>query len=436
MSATWNDPDSQYDSYVVHPEDSKEIYYTSEMRTIFGSIGGAKEISSQQIAFSKDKAINIDVGSSSPVWTKGNFDAGTGECRLTMVEPINGMPTYGEADPKPGEFGNYKHGVCYVRQVDSPIQPIMGFESQQNIKKVIPDIVKISKSLLMDWRKREIDLDGFRACFMGVSRGLLITEDGGKGITLEGGSAGQARAPYNTYVAGQTALTTPSAVLTTHNTNLYNALGNLGDDKSFQFDYESHLFNSYLLDQIGGEDQNVEYNGRECRAIALIDERNMYRMMSDEKLATIFKDATVRSDKNKALYTRDPIILDDIYYIPVRQMRFFRPNLNVATSAIVWGADMTKDPRRKSFINTSSICPTIYLRRGALLRGRRKGVWFSAENTDKSTTHKKSASYCMHYHDGWTRMDWFAKDGRSEMMNDTMLVTFHYDKGVGTAYNA
>lgn len=430
MSAKWNDPDSTYDSYVVHPEDSSDVYYKSEYATVFGMLNGNRQISEQEIAFSANSKMKIDVGNKSPVWEKGNFDVGTGECRLTLREMMTGMATYGEADVKPGKFANYKHGACYVRQVDSPAQPIVGSESQYNIKKVIKDIVKLEKEALVDWRRREIDLDAFRAIFHGASRGLLLTEDGGKGISLAGGTAGQARAPYNTYVAGQTGLTTPSATLATHNASLYTALGTLSDDDAYAFTYESHLYNSYLLDQIGGEESSVEVGGIEYRAIALIDERNMYRMMAvGGTLSNLFRDATARAEKNKALYTRQKIVLDDILYVPVRQLAWFRPT--VKNDVITWGCGLTQDPRLKSFTNTSNITSTVYLRAGALLRGRRKGI----EITTSVGPHGKGTSYCMHYHDGWTRMDWFSKDERSEMMNDTMLVTFNYDKGVGVAYN-
>jgi hypothetical protein len=69
---------------------------------------------------------------------------------------------------------------------------------------------------------------------------------------------------------------------------------------------------------------------------------------------------------------------------------------------------------------------------GALLRGRRKGVYFTVEEGK----HKKGKEYAVHYHDGWMRNEWFTKDGRSEISNDSMFVQFNYDPGVGKAYAA
>lgn len=427
MSAKWSDPGSTYDSYVVQPEVSDEIYYKSEYMTLFGGINDRREVTEQELSYSNGTKTKIDAGNNSPVWEKGSFDARTGECRFTLLEETTGMATYGEADVKPGNFDDYKHSNCYVRQVDTEAYPIPGSESEYNIKPVIRDLVKTKKDGITRWRAKEVDLDAFRACFMGASRGLLLTEDGGKGIKLYGGTAGQARSPYNTYVSGQTGLTTPSAVLATHNSNLATALATLSDDDAFAFTYGQHQIADSMIDKLGG--QPVSFGGQEYRAIAIIDERNIKRMMSvGGTLSNLFRDATVRGDKNKSLYSRQKIVLDDICYIPARQMDYFRPS--VVGADVVYGCGNTYDPRLKTFVNASNITMTMYLMAGALLRGRRKGAFF----TEGLGAHGKGRSYAFHYHDGWTRHDWFTDDGRTEMMNDSMLVMYNYDPGVGVAY--
>lgn len=422
--ASWNDPDTGVNDYVVNPELSSKIYYKSTYKTLWGQLNGTREVRTTEITHGGNTQV-IDAGNDSVIWEKDcNRNS---ECRFTMREENKGMATYGEADVKPGDFAQYMHSVCYVRQVDSPAYPIVGFESAKNIEPVVNDLVKVEQDNISLWRSKEVDLDGFRAIYMGASRPLLDTENGGKGITLAGGVAGMQRSCYNTYVAGQPGLTTPSVVAPQHEGNLAALLAGLGNDSAFAFTYDTHERISYLIDRLYFN--GVKLFGEEYRAAALIDERNMYRMTSaGGTLARIFENATQRSMKNPALYKRKALVLDDILYIPCRQMEYFRPTTDGAT--ITYGCGMTKDPRSKTFVNTSDITTTIVLGRGALLRGRRKGLDFTVERGP----HRKGASYALHYHDGIMRREWFTKDDRTEMMNDSSLIVFNFDPGVKEDY--
>lgn len=419
--STWNDPGAATNAYVVTPEIVSGIYYESTYRTLFGKLNANREVSTTKIIHGADEK-TIDAGNDSPVWEKTNTE--NAEVRFVMREENKGMATYGEADVKPGDFAQYMHTVCYVRQVDSPAYPVVGVESEENFKRVVRDLVKVEKSNIARWRAKEVDLDAFRTLYMGASRGLLLNKDGGRGISLYGGSAGQHRSCWNTYVAGESGLTTPSANLATHESTLAALLAGLSNNSNYAFTYDTHELISHYVDELLDGD-GLHVFGREYRAIALIDERNMYRLTTvGGTLSNLFKDARERSAKNPALYHRKALELDDILYIPAKQMAFFRPSTD--GTSITYGCGMDKDPRSDSFSNTSNITTTIVLTRGALLRGRRKGVTFTTD----FGKHGKGSSYAVHYHDGWTRREWFAKDSRTKMKNHSSLVVFNYDPGV------
>ena len=424
--STWGNAGASTNAYIVNPQLSKDIYYRSTYRTLFGKLNGRREVVAQKIMYN-DREVTIDAGNDSPVWEK-NFVSGN-EVRFTCREENKGMATYGAAPVKAGSYAQYMHSNCWVRQIDSPAYPIVDSESEFQVADVINDLVSLEKDNISMWRSKEVDLDAFRSLFMGASRGLLLTTDGGLGITLPGGSAGAQRSCYNTFIEGDSSFLTPDATLATHETNVYNGLVRLADDDKYAFTYESHKRNLHLIESVGLKSTSV--GGREYIAVALIDQRNIDRMMAvNGTLSALFQLAEARGKDNPALNSMRTLVLDDVLYIPVKQFEFFRPTC--AASVITYGAANTSDPRSSSFSNSSCLCPTIYMGAGALLRGRRKTVWFTVKEGD----HSKGQEYCVHYHDGWVRHEWVSKDSRTTMFNDSTFITWNYDPGFGVAYSA
>ena len=422
--ASWDAPGSSTKAYVVNPVITKGLWYESTYRTMFSKLNGPREVKEVEIMHQGQKMV-VDSGNNSVVWEK-EFN-GVGECRFTMREETIGMATYGDADPKPGKFAQYRHSECYVITTDSPVQPIVGFESAQNIKDVVEDLVKVEKDNLSMWMSKEIDADGFRALVMGGSRGILGTTDGGKGITLPGCTAGQQRSCYNTYVQGQTGLTTPSYTQATHEATLSTLLAALTDVTTQAFDLDMHKAVSYFISRLNFTPASI--GGVEYRAVCFADERNIERLTAvGGTLATLFQFAMERGKKNPAIYSMNTLVIDDILYIPCRQLEALRPTADGST--VAYGAALSSDPR--TYSNTSPICMNVYMGAGALLRGRRKNTSFTVDEGD----HGKGASYCLHYHDGWKRNEWSTKDGRSEIKNMSSLVTYNRDPGVGIAYAA
>jgi hypothetical protein len=422
----WSPAGTGTNDYIINPRLSKQIYLKSEYATLFGKMNGGRMVEETVLEHGKKK-IKIDVGNDSPVWEK-NFDDGGDEFRFTTLEATRGMPTYGDVDLEPGDFDEFMHSVCNVRNVHSPRYPIPGKESQMLVKGVIDDYVKLKKMGIARWREKQVDLDAWRALLMGFSRGLALTSAGARGVTPYGGTAGQVRSCYNTYVAGESGLSSASATLATHESTLATLLQNLSDDDAYEFNYESTRRISTYIEDLDFKPTKV--GGREVRAVVFTDRRNLSRLDADSTYENKLRYARERSAKNPSLYHMDEIYLDEILYVPVRQLKYFRPSTDGST--VTYGCGHTLDPLSKTFNNTSNITLTIVCGAGALLRGRRSGV----DVTVEKGAHNQGADYAVHYADGWSRREMFTKDGRTEMDNDSTLVMFNYDPGQHTAYAA
>lgn len=414
--------------YIVSPRIEKSVYWKSSYGTVFSSVNGTREVKETTLEFTDGKSMRINQGNDSPVWAK-DFGGSNNETRFTHVQMTKGLGTYGGADVKTGDFDSYLHDACYTRCVDSLEYPVIDEESQMLIKDVLDDVVELKRKGIEDWRSREVDLDAFRSLFCGASRGLLSTSDGGMGLVLPGSTAGQQRSCWNTaYVdsSGYVALTSPSITNATHEAAVATALGTYSDDDKFQFNETTHRQYSHMLEDKDFEPPRV--GGTQYRAVATIDRRLIDRLSAS--MSTKFQYALARGAENKAVNRLGAFVLDDILYIPCRQMEFFRPTVN--GSAVVYGCGINIDPREDSFTNSSNICAVAYMGAGALLRGERRKVRFTRENG----RHEKGLWLCAHYDDGWKRREWVSKDGRSVMMNNSTLIGFHYDPGFSRSFAA
>jgi len=414
----WNDAGSAQNAEVVQKSIAAGLYYEAAMATLFGRLNGPREITSQKIIHDGGTKI-IDAGNSSPVWKKSNDE--NNRATFTKREPNVGSMTYGDANVKVGDFAEYQHMECNVRTVRTPGFPLVGFESAHNFKRVVAvnQLATVEKENIARFVSEEQDFDAFRALLYGGSRGLITRDDGGMGITLPGATAGGIRVPTNTLVAGAASLTAKSWNATTHNTALYTALSGLsGANPAHRFTYNTHKAISSQVDDLGFKP--VVIGGQKYRAVAIIDEWNLHMLRLDPILLQIWREATERSDKNNALYSRGEFVLDDILYIPAQQMRMFRPR--VVGSSFVFGPDNMGDPRPKVFRNNSNILMTIVLGAGAVLRGTRSDT---AGFTTHQGPHDIGLEISYKYQDGWRRSDWYTADGRQKIENDSSLVVFN-----------
>lgn len=420
---TWNDPGSATNAYVVNPQLSKDVYYESEYNTLFGRINSGREVVTKEFDAG---GMKIDAGNDSPVWEKPLTE--NAECRFTLREHNEGMFSYGDATPPTGGMAQWKHSVCYVRRVKSPAFTFPGFESQENFKQVVTDLVTMEKKNMSLMREQEVELDAFRAIMLGASRGLLLTVDGGRGVTLAGGSAGEYRSPYNTYVAGQSGLSTPNYTRATHEATLSTLLQTLDDDEAYSFTYNEHRRHCELAKRL--KYKPVTIGGKKYRAGCIIDPRLLDRLtVYGGVLSTLFQNAYARGKDNPAVNHLNALELDGILYIPSDYIEYFRPTANGTT--VSYGCGMTEDPRSSTFTNNSNICMALYFGAGCLLRGRRKG---GVNFTTYQEKHNGPMEISFYYDDGWTRNDWVTRDGRTEIKNDNMHMAFYYDPGVGVAF--
>jgi hypothetical protein len=420
----WKDAGADVNSYIVASQIDKGAYRMATVRGVFGELNAFRSNGDVETDH-KGNTVTITSGAKSPVWEKTPTENNT--VRFTMVEPSGGMATYGDADTKPGEHTNFMHASVECRRVRSPAFPVLGFESQDNAKRAVPDLAKLVKENLIQWASEEMDFDGFRGLLEGRSRGLGMTVDGGKAISLFNGTSGQIRVPWNCFVGNSGTLVNQNASsAATHNGNLATAINGLTASDTNYFSYKTHGLISLAVDELLLKP--VTIGGVQYRAVVIIDQRNIDRMRQDDKLLSLWTNATARADDNKALYRRGRLVLDDILYMPVTQLRKFRP---VAESGTVrFGAGDNYDPRK--YVGTSDITITMVLGAGALMRARRKkGLAFTAKRGDHKLPddgYEMSAIY----DDGWMRQEWYNKDERAAQMKcDSSFFLFHRDAGPG-----
>ena len=438
----WNQRGATYNEYIVNPRIVQDIYYQSEFGTLFGRLNGLREVKVTEIERG-DKKLQINAGGNdSPVWEQ-DFGDGNGEARFTLQEPITGLETYGIHDVKPGPFTGYKHEIIPTIQADSPAYPLIDSESQMRQTELInpSDVIPRKKREIALWREKVLELNAFRAITDGASRALLDTANGGLGNTysLTGATAGQNRSCYNTFVVNQTGLTTPNYSRTTHEGTLSTLVNALSSNDSYAFNWEVHKHMSDTISTL--KIKPVTVGNATYRAACIIDPRLIARLAAPSTtlggtgtLANLYTYATPRSEKNPVLDGMQTIELDNILYCPSYYWSYFRPTADGTTMSYL---PINSDPFDSSFSNTSAVCCAFYFGAGALLRGRRKKMWFTVSGEGASDAgHRKGTSFAMHYYDCWKRAEWTTKDGRSEIYNDSSLMLYAYDPGVGVAFSA
>jgi hypothetical protein len=418
--ATWGNVGDTNNSYIVVPKRQKEIYVKSTFNSIISRLNGNKKMDTQIMRFG-GKESKINIGNSSVCWeteiTSGN------EERLTMIEHRTGMPSgYGDYPVQTGSYDKYKHAAVYVNQIDSEAVPLPGRCSIKQVKDILNDPKGDALTGMQLWAGQEVDFEFLRAMIMGASRNLLSTTQGGLGITLPGASAGQFRSCYNTYVCTN-GMVTKNFTRATYEAAVATALDTLTDTAVDYFDYGQH---NLLKDLTGSLFFKAPDVGNQAYdTVVLSDPWLLARLAASAgDYHVLMRDAAGRGMDNPAINHMSPIILDRVCYIPVEQLKAFRAS--TASSLPVYGAGNTYDPRGYVTTNTSKLCAQIWLGAGAVLRATDRKMWVSAKQVD---AHKDNYEYAMHWDDGFVRREYFTKDGRSELDNDSSMVAWFYDAG-------
>jgi len=417
----WGNAGDSTNAFIVNPKLQKEIFFKTTWMTLIGRLNGGREIKEQIMAFQGGKK-KIDIGNSSIVQEKTIMEGN--EFRTTMMEYLNGDATYGDEAIASGDYAQYKHAQGYVNQCDSPAWQLPG---RCSLKQAAEVITNPKGDLMMGierWVSEEIDVDWIRAGLMGASRGVLSSSaQGSLGIALPGATAGQFRSCYNFYCSNGTVVS-PSRVRNTHEAAVKAAVAAVGNDAAGHFDLGEHDALVNLCDQYYIEPPTV--GGRQYKGIYVTHRALIWRLFSrGGSLETLAKDARERAKTNPALDHITAWELDDILYVPYRLIEKYA--IDSSGTYVVYGPGLDTDPR--NFTTANERYPSLLMGGKSFLRGRDKRVWITTE----VGRHNKGVEYAAHWDDGWTRNEWDAKDGRTEMENPHMFTTCHFDAGIGVA---
>lgn len=437
--AVWGNAGDATNAYIVNPKRAKELYYESVLPTLVGKAGDA-DLDTVDMAFGGGKSRKAYIGNSSLIWNK-SITTGNEE-RLTMVEARKGMAgSYGDAPTTSGSYDKYRHATMWVNQIDSKADPIPGRCSLKQVKDILDDPKGILQSGQKQWASEEIDHEFLRGIIMGASRNLLSTTAAGSlGITLPNtGAAGRIRSCWNFYTPNA-GLATPSVTWATHETNIGTAVSSVTDDTTDRFDLGQHNILASLTTHL--KFKRATFGGKSYRAVVFTDPWLLWRLVCTSNTAAtdnyqyLMMMAAQRGMNNPAIDHMDPIVLDQILYVPVEQLRAYR--MTVSGGYPVYGPSTTNnsmltDPRDLFTTNTNKICLQIWCGAGAMLRATDKKMWSTARCLD---THKGNYDYALHWDDGFVRREYETKDGRTEMSNDSTMVAAFYDGGVEDAFAA
>ena len=417
----WGNAGESTHAFIVRPKLQKEIFMKTTYKTLVGRLNNGRQVKTQSMVFEGGRK-QVDIGNSSIVQEKRVTEGN--EFRTTMMEYFKGSATYGDSSVQSGDYSQYKHGRGLVNQIDSPAWQLPGRCSLKQAKEVITNPKGDVLMGIMRWVSEEMDYEWLRSAFMGGSRGILSADaNGALGVALPGATAGQTRSCYNFYTPD--GVVTPSRTRATHEAAVDTALGNLTDQVLDYFDMGEHDALVNLCDEYYQEPATLA--GREYKAIYVCDRALLWRLAArGGTYENLMKDARERGKNNPAINHIDSIEIDGILYIPHRPIEKFNPTANGGTVP-TYGPGLENDPRTHT--NSSNLRLGMLMGAKSFLRGTDMRVWITTEKGP----HDKGLEYAAHWDDGFTRNEWDAQDGRTEMENPHMFVTCHYDSGVGGA---
>lgn len=160
-------------NYIIQAAREKKMYYEVRDSGSFGDLSKRKVDGPGSNGGNGLFDADVDVSGTGAVWTY-NQDAGD-EKRFTLMRSPNGVATYGDTNPREGDFVSYLFQNVFMNEVDSPKFPIMGRMSQQRAKDMITDPKSVIRQHIVLWHSEEFDWDHAYALHMGQSAGLHLT---------------------------------------------------------------------------------------------------------------------------------------------------------------------------------------------------------------------------------------------------------------------
>ena len=446
-------------SYVGHVGDAthaftqqaiieKSIDRLSQRYSIFGGLGADAKGRERLVKTMEFGGETRDISTTSVIQTK-EIDEGD-EARFSLMDDFKGIPTHGNAPVKPGDYPTFYHDLVRLNMMDSPEYPFIGEMDQQRFANLIANMEPEYQAQIAQYMGKWVDFLGLQSIFHGADRGLLLTTEGGLGMTLMNApSAGYAISCKNTYVGGS-GLVTWSATRATYEASVGHAIYGLTDTATDHFSLTAH---ETIRNEITSNKRfkSASAFGLDLRAVALADPWLVQRLLtrnSNNAWYVLMKDADVLGPKNHAIDQDQSVIVDKILYIPCDWLRAFR-----ATGADnvqpAYGCGLTGDPQVtiKTADTDSKKCAIVYLGAKALLCARsakvygagvaaenKKGgrIWFSRRYGEH-----KGGGIAAHTKVGFKRYEPKTEIGGTvDYINNQSLVAWFYDPGPGVALGA
>lgn len=418
--AQWDSSGSANNAFIVPFETEKNI--ASQMRQA-SAIGKLSRAMKSQVIGQGPNAQTIDVGASpAAVWTK-EISSGD-EVRFTLEQNLSGVPTYGDAKVRMGDYLAYMHANVLLNKLDTPAFPLQEEMNAMRAKEVIQNPESRLRSQIVMYLAEQHVIDFYSAFFRGASQNLMAAKsEGGRAVDL-GLGAGTQVSPENAVVAGHGWVSGVSGTSTYEN-NLVTALQSLTDTSS---DYVSLGFLASLayalpdrkIQGISGLDGTPE-----SKYYCLVDPDILAHLTAPgSDLDKAWRESTERS-KNNMTFINGAVEYRGCVFIPDPWLKKFRPDpTQLAAGSLQWGT--TSDDKR-SYVSTSNIAPMIILGNGAMLEGHNGSV----EVTMDEGYHGKGKSLAAHVKQSFMRTRYLPKDGRTgEVINQSSGVAFFYTPGL------
>ena len=435
-------------AYTVTPIIEKTIDALSQRSSILGGLGWDSSGRERKVNTKELGGAEHDIGNASVIQVK-EINVGD-EARFTLGMDLKGRLTHGRAPVAQGQYQEFLHDNVRLNLADSPEFQLWAEMDRQRFGNVISDMDAYTQQKIAEYMGTWIDLLGIQSLLHGADEGLLLTSDGGLGMTLwNAPSAGYVCSCKNTYVGGS-GMVSWNATRATFEAAIGSAIYGLTDTTGDGFSLAAH---EVILNQLISvlRFKTAEAFGRQLRAIALADPwlvRRILERNSNNTWYTLLKDADMRGMEKNHMIDRDQsVIIDKILYIPCDWLRAFRATGDDAEQP-TYGAGLTEDPQ--VYIETadtsSKKCPIIYMGAKALLCAKSSKQYVIGKNrvqrgkiwiTERMGAHEKGGGLSAHTKCGFKRYEPSSKTGGTVTYhNDGTLVAWFYDPGPGVSFAA
>lgn len=410
--------DNEYNTGVGY---EKQIFNEVLTKTFVGSLSKRNKSVNQLEALGLDGGID----KSTFIW-KRTITEGD-EYRLTHEDAIVGNGTYGDKPVAAGPALGYKNQNFRINQTKSPAAQVPGIMQQQRVAKSLTGLSEATRQAAITWMAEEVEFDAIISYLYGASKSLLKSRaDGGLAVNLgpeSGIGAGTPLFGMHMYTTDTGFITYDGSALSTHNSLVNDAINGIDAAAADKLTLSQHEKIRTKLDQEKFLPGTI--NGQEIKALALTDP-DICTRLGKNILRTDYGTSGPRENdyKNRIFRVDYTILLDGILYIPVENLRKFRPAYNATNGYPDIGPGLTQDPRE--YTNSETIGWVIYCGAGSLLWGTNGMV----EVSEGRPKHKKDGQEWSAWQKfGIKRNQWDTYDGRSESTCNSVLLAAFYEPG-------